>query len=195
MIAHAVYLIRHGETEDNAAARLTGQRDSPLTPCGVRQATENGRLLIELVDADACEFIASPLGRARRTMELVREAMGACATDYRTDERLKEFDLGDWHGRSYEDERLFRKRHETSHGADAWHKPWPNGESRAQFFARVKDFLGTIKRDAVIVSHGGTVRMMRGALLNLSVGDMFAFTAPNAGVIELRGAREILHGR
>ena len=195
MIAHAVYLIRHGETEDNAEARLTGQRDSPLTSRGVLQATTNGRLLAELIDASACDFVASPLGRARRTMELVREAMGCAPTNYRTDARLMEFDLGDWHGHPYEGERAFRKQHEALHGADAWHKPWPNGESRAQFFARVKDFLKTIDRDTVIVSHGGTVRMMRAALLNLNVGDMFAFTAPHAGLIEISRGRERMHGQ
>ena len=150
MIAHAVYLIRHGETEDNAAARLTGQRDSPLTASGVRQAIANGHVLAKLIDAGACDFVASPLGRARLTMELIREAVGIAPTNYRTDARLMEFNLGDWHGRSYDDERLFRKQREASHGADVWHRPWPNGESRAQFFARVKDFLTTIERSRVL---------------------------------------------
>ena len=33
-----IYLVRHGQTEFNAAKRLQGQCDSALTPLGVEQA-------------------------------------------------------------------------------------------------------------------------------------------------------------
>lgn len=195
MTPHTIYLVRHGQTEDNLVERLTGQRDSPLTALGESQASANGRLLNELIDRDSCDFVASPLGRARRTMELLRSAMGLPSQNYRTDPRLMEAHFGDWHGRLWSEAKAFRDKSLFADHDDTWHVAWPNGESRAQFYARVCDFLQSIERDTVIVSHGGTVRMLRGALLMLGVDDMFSFEAPNAGVIEISGPRERLHGR
>lgn len=41
----AIYLLRHGETIWNRARRLQGQRDTPLTLTGARQAAAMGRTL------------------------------------------------------------------------------------------------------------------------------------------------------
>ena len=195
MTAPALYLIRHGQTEDNVAERLTGQRDSPLTALGVEQAIANGRLLADLVNPRAFDFVASPLRRAARTMELVREAAGMPPAGYRSDPRLMEGDFGTWHGRAWRDSKTYWKELRARTANDAWHTPWPGGESRAQFYARVNDFLETLTRDTVIVSHGGTVRMIRGALLRLSNDDILSFAPPNSGIIEISRGRERMHGQ
>src|SRR3954471_20317239 len=89
-------LIRHGETEWNVERRYQGQRDSPLTARGVAQAEAIGRRLSELPAFDSAPVIASPLGRARQTAEII------CArrhnTMFETDERLREVTLGSWDG-------------------------------------------------------------------------------------------------
>jgi broad specificity phosphatase PhoE len=62
------YLVRHGETEWNASSRMQGQLDSPLTPLGRDHALNSARLLARLgVDV----AFASPLGRARETVEII----------------------------------------------------------------------------------------------------------------------------
>lgn len=38
-----IYLVRHGQDEDNAAGRLNGRRDMPLTLKGVEQAKKSRR--------------------------------------------------------------------------------------------------------------------------------------------------------
>lgn len=192
MIRYTLYLVRHGQTEDNVAERLTGQRDSALTPLGEAQAIANGHLLKTMVDAAACDFVASPLGRARRTMELVRGAMGLPVDDYRTDPRLMEADYGDSHGRPWAEAHAIRK---AIANGDPWNTPHPGGESRAQLYARAVAFLHSVQRDTVVVSHGGTVRMIRGALLKLDNDEIVGFAALNAGVIEISAAGERLHGR
>lgn len=195
MTVPTLYLIRHGQTEDNLAQRLTGQQDSPLTTLGAEQSSANGRLLALLIDRNACDFVSSPLGRARRTMELVRGELGVTMSDYRTDDRLMEGNFGEWHKRPWLESKAFWKELRARQGDDYWGTPWPGGgESRAQFYDRVCRFLETLTRDSVIVSHGGTVRMIRGALLKLSNGDMLSFEPLNAGIIEISGGRERLHG-
>ena len=91
-------MIRHGQTDWNAIRRLQGQKDIPLNDFGRQQAVGNGKLLAQLLGEQATDFdyVASPLGRTRETMELMRGAMGLDPKAYRTDDRLIEVSFGDW---------------------------------------------------------------------------------------------------
>ena len=80
MPAPVIYYIRHGETAWNAAGRFQGSQDIPLNDLGRTQAMASGGILADLLARDghaasALRFVASPLGRARLTMELVRETL------------------------------------------------------------------------------------------------------------------------
>jgi len=44
-----LYVMRHGETEDNIRKTITAQADSPLTTLGHKQAVDKDILLRELV--------------------------------------------------------------------------------------------------------------------------------------------------
>lgn len=66
-------LIRHGETDWNAAARLQGQVDIPLNERGIEQAQDAGRLLRGHAWT---RIAASPLSRARHTAEIIGAALG-----------------------------------------------------------------------------------------------------------------------
>ena len=62
--------------------RLQGQRDIPINAKGRAQARRCGETLRELLARDASEpaqldFVASPLGRTRETMEIVRARCGS----------------------------------------------------------------------------------------------------------------------
>lgn len=61
-----MYIIRHGETEWNAAGRLQGQTDISLNENGVRLARITGQALSH-VNFDL--IITSPLKRARQTAD------------------------------------------------------------------------------------------------------------------------------
>ena len=49
-------------------------------------------------DAGALDYVASPLVRARETMEIMRRAVGLPPDGYRTDDRLREIGYGHWEG-------------------------------------------------------------------------------------------------
>ena len=77
MPAPTIYYMRHGETDWNVEGRLQGGIDTPLNELGLSQAAHAGRVLAGLfarqgLDASNLAFVASPLQRARRTMDLVR---------------------------------------------------------------------------------------------------------------------------
>ncbi len=68
-----IYFIRHGETDWNAQSRYQGQADVPMNETGRAQARRNGEALRALLPASAAAaYVASPLLRARETMEIVR---------------------------------------------------------------------------------------------------------------------------
>src|SRR5580704_5855964 len=76
-----LYFVRHGETDWNAERRLQGQRDIPLNALGRKQAARCGGLLRDLLAVSGAApqqfaFTASPLSRARETMEILRTELG-----------------------------------------------------------------------------------------------------------------------
>src|SRR3974390_2812897 len=98
-----VYYIRHGETEWNVARRLQGRHDVPLHACGRGQALLGGVVCRKLLaregrDPADLNYVSSPLGRARQTLELAREALGLPPDGYRLDDRLSGISFGGWEG-------------------------------------------------------------------------------------------------
>src|SRR5215471_14219966 len=95
MLRPVIYNVRHGETDWNRTGRLQGTLDIPLDGLGRRQAAQAGRILLHLIAAngankDSLAFVASPLGRARATMELMRSELNMPLADYLLDDRLRE---------------------------------------------------------------------------------------------------------
>ena len=103
MAPPVLYYVRHGETDWNAERRLQGQHDIPLNARGRTQAAQSGEILLDLFARDKriagdLDYVASPLGRARETMELMRAKLGLVPGEYRTDPRLLEMSFGRWEG-------------------------------------------------------------------------------------------------
>lgn len=187
-----LYVVRHGECEDNLARRMGSHNDSALTEKGREQGRTKGQLLREMVgDLDTLDFFSSSLHRACVTMELLRETAGLSPTGYRADHRLMEIHVGDhigmiWTDIPEDDHAPFR--------ADPWNASRPGGESRADVFARAGRFLATLNRDAVLVTHGVTAASIRAQYLNLSPDEALRYQAPNAGVLRLSRGTEAYFG-
>jgi broad specificity phosphatase PhoE len=156
-----LYFIRHGETDWNTEARLQGQCDVPLNPLGYVQAEEAGGRLRGLVPAyGELDYVASPLSRARDTMERLRAALGLTPAAYRLDDRLKELSFGSWEGLTWREIRAREANMATVRARDKWTFVPPGGESYAMLAERVAPALADLSGDAVIVSHGGVARVL-----------------------------------
>jgi probable phosphoglycerate mutase len=187
-----LYFARHGQTEANVEHRFSGYKDTPLTPLGLEQAAQVGAILArEIGTAPGFQFIASPLARAVRTMQIAREAMGLPPDGFSTDNRLKEINLGTWDQLTDEEARaqsptLFEQR-----GNDKWHVRVPGGENYAEVASRVSDWVRELKADTVAVSHGATTRILRGLLAGLDWRAMSSLDEPQGVVFRVRGAEVV----
>lgn len=87
-------VLRHGQSEWNAAGRWQGQADIALTPEGIQQA-RHAALKLGSFDLIA----TSSLQRARHTAEIIAEHKKFA--ELHIDDRLKESHIGPWQGLTY----------------------------------------------------------------------------------------------
>jgi broad specificity phosphatase PhoE len=158
-----LYYIRHGETDWNVTGRLQGRHDVPLNARGRKQATHCGDILRGLFaragrDPADFDYVSSPLGRARETMELVRVPLGLPADGYRVEERLSEIAFGDWEGFTIAQLHIRDPQRIAAREQDKWHFVPPGGESYEAVSARMREWHQSLARDTVTVAHGGTAR-------------------------------------
>jgi broad specificity phosphatase PhoE len=182
-----LYFVRHGETDWNLAQRYQGQQDVALNATGRRQAARNGRMLAEALGSEVVGFayVASPLLRARQTMEILRGELGLPADAYLTDARLAEINYGHWEGQLWSELPHSDPDGFAARQADMWNWRPRGGESYRALSLRVGGWLRSIERDTIVVAHGGVMRVLRGHIERLDPAAMFALPVPQDRVLIL----------
>lgn len=181
-----LYFIRHGETDWNRDARFQGQADIPMNATGRAQAHRNADALAPLLKNPAqLDFIASPSARTRETMKIVRTTLGLSPDDYRTDDRLKEVNYGHWEGSLSADLPRIDPDGVAARAKDPFQWRPSGGESYADLMVRTSDWLATIEKDSVVVSHGGVSRTLRGVLYGISGSELTLLEVPQDRVLIL----------
>jgi len=182
-MSRRLFLVRHGETEWNREGRIQGVLDSPLTNEGMIQARRNADILRAL---SVTRLIASPLGRAAKTANIIAEVTGAT---YEFDDRLKERDCGAWGGMTWEDAEhsypdVWRARLENPYGFTP-----PEGESLADLEPRIRALLAGLEwgeRGALaLITHGITMRVLLRCLLEFDRREVSRIRCPNHIVYEV----------
>jgi glucosyl-3-phosphoglycerate phosphatase len=158
-----ILLIRHGQSTWNADGRWQGQADPPLSLLGEEQAYDAAR---RLRVGQFSRVVASDLQRARRTAEILAEALGLAVE---VDAGLREIDVGEWQGltRAQIDERAPGALADWSEGRS---ESTPGGESRDHLTERARTVLLRVAGEIVagervlLVSHGALIRNLDRAL-------------------------------
>jgi broad specificity phosphatase PhoE len=163
-----IFLVRHGETEWNLERRTQGRRDSPVTERGLAQAHAIGRLLAGLTGAATVRVVASPLGRARRTAEIICEHLDP-VLQLQLDDRLRELSLGSWDGLTYGEIAMRSPGVFDGDGNYDWCFRSPDGERYEEFAARVAEWRKAAAGVpiTVVVTHGMVSRVLRGLYARL----------------------------
>ena len=155
-------LVRHGQSEANAAGLLLGRLDSPLTELGRQQAKVLGEVLA-LRDPAPVQLVTSPLLRARETADAIADALRGGRSGGRVevtvDERFVELDYGELDGKAPGD---LEAGVWDGWRSDAGWRP-PGGETLDEVSARVASACEELApeaagHDVVIVSHVSPIK-------------------------------------
>lgn len=212
-----IILVRHGESESNVDRDILKQKPDfavNLTLNGREQALTVGKVIRGLCDevkpemplvrlnesvllgawerrwaAYDCWFYRSPYYRTRQTYEGIACAFAPDRIKMMEDPRLREQEHTPRILKGHED-RATTEQERDDYGH--FYYQFEGGESCANVYDRVSDFLGTLHRDfekdnfpptACIVSHGMTNRVFLMRLLKLTVEDFeFLRNPTNCGM-------------
>jgi len=186
-----LYVIRHGQTDYNREERLQGSRDIPLNDTGRGQAAANGRTLatfpaLELPLAEF-DWVASPLGRTRETMELARKAAGLNPEGYRINPLLVELSFGDWEGQTLLEVEAHSPELIAQREKGKWdfRPPGDRSESYALLAERIDQFLSTVRVPTICVAHGGVIRTLFNRIGKMSGDDAAIIDIPQDRVLKI----------
>lgn len=173
-------LLRHGETTLNHTLR--GSTDDELTELGWQQMHQTISYDQSSVQTQWDFMFSSPLKRcfsfAQRLSEQVQIPL-------MQDHRLQEIHFGDWEGISTQ--QIYAKTPELLE--NFWQSPTrytpPNAERYLDFQYRIKQALQAIKEQmlitqsqtALIVTHGGVIKLLKCMALQQSLDDILKMSA------------------
>lgn len=147
-----ILVIRHGESEWNAAGRWQGQADPPLTEVGRRQA--------EVAAANVpgpFEVVASSdLSRAHETARII--AARLATEPVVAVEALRERNAGPWQGLTRAE---INERWPGALEKRAWPKGYELDEALMErVLPALRELAFSVVRRALVVAHGGVIRAL-----------------------------------
>jgi len=168
----ALALLRHGQSEYNAAGLWTGLTDISLNEEGIKEA----KIAAEaLKDVHFDIVFTSVLKRAEETADLILGELNQTGVPIVRDAALNERDYGDLTGKNkwqvrdeYGEEQFMKWRR-------SWDYPVPGGETLKDVYDRVvpyyeSNILAELKqgRNTMVVAHGNSLRALVKHLENIS---------------------------
>ncbi len=176
-----LFLVRHGETEWNAAGRIQGHSESDLTDRGRAEAAA-------AADALSIRRLAavytSPSSRALDTARAIADRHELAPI---TEPRLKEMNFGELEGLTWEE---IGERYPEAQNAIRGSDPnyvIPGGENRVQLIERgmaaMNDIAERHRNETVCaVSHGGTIGWFAREVLGIPHDVGSRFRSSNCGI-------------
>ncbi len=169
-----LYVVRHGETEDNISRTVQGQMPGMLSETGRMQAEH---LAERFTDIPLDIVITSDLTRAVQTATPVAQRSGL---QVQLDPRLRERHFGEFQGKAMSE--LVRTQGEVPFGEHL-----PEGESLSNVHSRMQSFWKSWQgelsgKTAVIVTHGLVLNFLFAVILNQPRNDDSCTVVGNASV-------------
>lgn len=167
-----LHLVRHGETDINAAGRLQGSTNSLLTELGHRQARE---LAVASLTWNPVAIYSSPLQRARDVATGISDMNGLEVCE---EPRITEMDMGSLEGVTIQQMRDGWPELYQGWRRDASSVTMPGGESlgdvqkRAMAAFADMDDSHDVDDTVVAVTHNFTIRCIVAAILDLPLANI-----------------------
>jgi broad specificity phosphatase PhoE len=172
-----IYLVRHGQTEENATGIIQGWNPGKLSPLGIEQAERLAQRL-KAIRFDA--IYSSDSGRAADTALIITRFHD---TPIRFTEQLRERNMGVFQGRHFD---AFNQAQAQSSLSDQDFKP-EAGESLKELRHRALTFVQSLcephlRQTILLVAHGRWNTMLLGAASGLSIDEALTLRQINTCV-------------
>jgi broad specificity phosphatase PhoE len=198
-----LYVVRHGRSAGNLPGRMTGGSEHPLTRLGTAQAR---RVAARLAPLGPMPVYTSDLPRALDTARLIAarwappQAVTAetaspaqAAVGVVADRRLREIDLGDYEGRSW-DEFVADRELAGAFAREPFTTTLPGGESLGMVRERVLAAFEEITQGehavACLVCHDGPIRTILNHILGIPPERHWAISTSHGGLTLLEASED-----
>jgi probable phosphoglycerate mutase len=193
-----LYFIRHGQTDWNAEGRYQGSKDIPLNDIGRAQADLNGKVLADLLQRSGrgpgdFSWHVSPLGRTMETMQRVRAAFTEPLPEAMPDRRLVEVSFGVYEGKLHTELSAGEMAIAGERSAEFWFFRPPSGESYEDVAQRVISFGHELRGPAIIVAHGGILRILRRLIEDFPAERAVNWFPPQDCVVHFAGGKSVVY--
>jgi probable phosphoglycerate mutase len=166
-----LYLLRHGEIDEQYRGRFVGQIDLPLSERGVTQARWWQRAL---ATTPFGRVYCSDLSRSQRTAEIIAENKQGFIEIM---PELREINLGKWEGISMAEVKARSPEEWKKRGDDLEGYRPPGGESFSDLASRIlasfQKILHAAEGNRLIVGHAGTNRVILCHVLGMPLANLF----------------------
>ena len=175
-----IYLLRHGQTEENRKGSYYGNLDISLNAIGIAQGNK-AKDFFNNIKLDKV-YISDK----KRTLEMAKLVLGLKEIEIIQDSRINETNFGDFEGKTYEEiKKLYPKE------CLCWQDNWkefvpPKGESYIKLCKRVKSFMDSIKKldfdNILICVHSGVIRAIYCYIMDENIDLFWKFGCKNGDI-------------
>jgi probable phosphoglycerate mutase len=171
-----LYLMRHGDSRQDAVKRYIGQTDLPLNEKGIEQARYWQQKLSSI---SLCRIYCSDLIRSLETARIIAQDREISLSVL---PELREIHLGTWDGVSVMEVRQrFPEEYERRGENLSGYRP-PTGESFSDLRRRIlpvfERIAGGMKGNILIVGHAGVNRTILCHVLGMPLANLFRIEQP-----------------
>lgn len=186
-----IYLVRHGETDNNYNKTYYGSLDCELNDKGKAQSL---KVKEKLQNINFQKVFSSNMKRAKETAQII---LGESHCEIIEEKRISEMNMGIFEGKGHEE---LKERY--SKEWEMWCNNWkdykiPEGESYIEFYNRVKEFflelLNGEEDNILIITHGGVIKSICSYILGENLDIFWKIASRNGDIILIKYEYENLY--
>ncbi|MGV8982871.1 alpha-ribazole phosphatase [Clostridium sp.] len=175
-----IYLLRHGQTEENRKGSYYGNLDISLNSIGISQGN-SAKAFFNDIKLDKV-YVSDK----KRTSEMAELVLGQAEVEIIQDNRINETNFGDFEGKTYQE-----IKSEYPEESICWQNNWmefvpPGGESYIKLCERVKCFMEEIKKlecdNILLCTHSGVIRAIYCYVMNENIDLFWKFGCKNGDI-------------
>jgi alpha-ribazole phosphatase len=163
-----IYLLRHGQTEENRKGTYYGNLDISLNEVGINQGNKAKAFFNDI------KLDRMYVSDKKRTLEMAKLVLGQTEIKIIQDNRINETNFGDFEGKTYEEIK------------ELYPEECMCGESYINLCERVKSFMEHIKKlecdNILVCTHSGVMRAIYCYIMNENIDLFWKFGCKNGDI-------------